>query len=139
MSVLENNFNGIQHIGIPVTDLEKSKSFYKSLDFLPVMEAPFQNKNGMGQCCMVKCDNTIIELYQLPKKELLEIYTRKDGHIDHIAFDVKDIEVAYQELKEAGFEIEAAPTSLGFWDNGCSYFTVIGPNKERLEFNQTQK
>jgi len=36
----------------------------------------------------------------------------------------------------AGFTIESKPASLDFWNNGCQYFIVIGPDEERLEFNQ---
>ena len=68
---------------------------------------------------------------------LQEIRERKDGHIDHITFDVDDIEVAYQLLKAASFNIcEPVPVSLPFWKNGCKYFNIIGPDGERLEFNQ---
>jgi len=106
--------------------LEKSKAFYKKLGFAPVMSAPFENDNGTGQCCMVKRTDTIIKLYQLLKLELHEIKKRKDGSIDHIAFDVNNISLAYKELMRAGFTIESKPASLDFWNNGCQYFTVIG-------------
>jgi catechol 2,3-dioxygenase-like lactoylglutathione lyase family enzyme len=139
MGLLEGNFRGLQHMGIPVTNLEKSKAFYKELGFTPVMSAPFDNDNGTGQCCMVKCMDAIIELYQLPETELHDIEKRGDGRIDHIAFDVNDISLAYTELMRAGFTIESKPASLDFWDNGCQYFTVIGPDGERLEFNQINK
>jgi lactoylglutathione lyase len=83
--------------------------------------------------------DAIIELYQLPETELHDIEKRGDGRIDHIAFDVNDISLAYTELMRAGFTIESKPASLDFWDNGCQYFTVIGPDGERLEFNQINK
>lgn len=57
----------------------------------------------------MKLNEMIIELYQMPEKELLEIRNRSNGHIDHIAFDVDDIE---------------------------EYFNLAGPDGERLEFNQ---
>ncbi len=38
---------------------------------------------------------------------------------------------------DAGFHpIEAAPVKLDFWENGCMYFNILGPDGERLEFNQ---
>ena len=79
----------------------------------------------------------ILELYQMPEAELQEIRSRRDGHIDHIAFDVDAIEDAFAELKGAGFAvIEAEPVFLPFWKSGCKYFNVLGPDGERLEFNQ---
>jgi len=139
MNILNDNYTGIQHIGIPVTNIENSKSFYLKLGFVPVMYRTFEDENGSGQCCMVKRENTLIELYQLPDIELDEIRNRTKGPIDHIAFNVKDITLAYEELKNAGFNIESKPAFLDFWDNGCKFFTAIGPDGERLEFNQIIK
>jgi lactoylglutathione lyase len=73
----------------------------------------------------------------MPKKELTAIKKRKDGHIDHIAFDVDDIDLTFHTLKNEGFDVlEAAPVFLPFWKNGCKYFNIKGPDGERLEFNQ---
>lgn len=86
---------------------------------------------------MMQREEMIIEIYQMPEKELDEIRHRKNGHIDHIAFDVSNIDVAFAELKNASFTIiEAAPVFLPFWKNGCRYFNITGPDGERIEFNQ---
>jgi len=37
MSIPESNFNGIQHAGVPVTDLERAEAFYRRPEFEPVM------------------------------------------------------------------------------------------------------
>ncbi|HEY6975071.1 MAG TPA: VOC family protein, partial [Chitinophagaceae bacterium] len=77
------------------------------------------------------------EIYQFPAPESGQIKDRKDGHIDHIAFDVPDIDSAFAALKNAGFNVvEEAPVFLNFWKNGCKYFNITGPDGERLEFNQ---
>ena len=137
MAVLESNFNGIQHIGIPVTSMEQSKAFYVRLGFELVMSRAFAHNGDTGQCCMMKRDHTLIELYQMPLQELEAIRRRNNGHIDHIAFAVEDVDRAYTELRGAGFTIEEeAPLCANFWKNGCRYFNVIGPCGERLEFNQ---
>ncbi len=137
MNPLESNFNGIQHIGIPVTDLDRSVAFYGRLGFEPVMAAGFEHNGGNGQCRMMQRGAAVIELYQMPPGELEEIRRRGNGHIDHVAFDVVDIERAFSDLREAGFTIDQeAPVGLDFWDRGCRFFHVIGPDGERLEFNQ---
>ncbi len=129
--------NHIQHIGIPVTNVAASEAFYKRLGFANVMQAPFQEDGQTGTCVMMKNKSIIIELYQLPDHKLQEIRDRKDGHIDHITFDVDDINVAFDALKNASFQvIEEAPVFLPFWQNGCKYFNILGPDGERLEFNQ---
>lgn len=131
------DIRSIQHIGIPVTDIVRSEVFYNRLGFSRVMEAPFQHEGAGGICRMMKRDSIIIELYQLPERNLDMIRQRKDGHIDHIAFDVQDVEATFRTLKSAGFDIiEPAPVFLNFWQNGCKYFNIKGPDGERLEFNQ---
>ncbi len=137
MAYLESNFNGIGHVGIPVTNLERSKAFYERLGFEDVMSDTFIYEGGTGHVSMLKRGEVIMELYQMPETQLVEIRARMDGRIDHVAFDVSDIDQAYAELKEAGFEmLEEAPVKLDFWVKGCKYFNISGPDGERLEFCQ---
>jgi len=129
--------NHIQHIGIPVTDLSRSEAFYQRLGFENVMASDFEHNGGKGKMAMMQRGEMIMEIYQMPEAELTEIRNRKNGHIDHVAFDVPDINKAYAELKNASFSIiEDAPVFLPFWKNGCRFFNVTGPDGERLEFNQ---
>ena len=129
--------NHLQHIGIPVTNLKVSEIFYQRLGFKNVMENTFDFNGEKGKVAMMQNGNTIIEIYQMPEKELAEIRSRKNGHIDHIAFDVSDINEAFNVLKKASFHIvEDSPVFLPFWKNGCKYFNILGPDSERLEFNQ---
>lgn len=125
----------IQHIGIPVIVPEKAISFYERLGFRLVMDSPFSQCNGLGHCWMMQSGDVVIELYLLPPDELPEIASRGSGHIDHIAFDVDNIGVAFDTLSLAGFEIiEEEPHQLGFWEKGCRYFNVKGPSGETIEF-----
>jgi catechol 2,3-dioxygenase-like lactoylglutathione lyase family enzyme len=138
---MENAINidirAIQHIGIPVTNIVNSAIFYSKLGFANAMEKPFTHNGEPGTCVMMKRDDIVIELYQLPDNLLAEIAARKDGHIDHVAFDVPDIDEAYAAIKAGGFNIlEPAPVFLQFWKSGCKYFNITGPDGERLEFNQ---
>jgi catechol 2,3-dioxygenase-like lactoylglutathione lyase family enzyme len=129
--------NHIQHIGIPVTNIKISEAFYERLGFKNVMASTFEYNDGKGMAAMMKLNDMIIELYQMPENELREVRNRQNGHIDHIAFDVKDIDEAFAELKKAAFSImEEQPVFLSFWKNGCKYFNITGPDGERLEFNQ---
>ena len=54
---------------------------------------------------MMKLNEMIIELYQMPERELTEIRNRKNGHIDHIAFDVDDIDKTFEMLKKNGYSM----------------------------------
>ena len=129
--------NRLQHIGLPVTDLTRSEKFYEKLGFRQVMASDFEFKGEKGQVAMMQQGDMIIEIYQMPAAELQEISRRRDGHVDHIACDVDDIEVAFAELQQASFQIlEPAPVFLPFWEKGCRYFNIVGPDGEKLEFNQ---
>ena len=134
---MDLGIKALQHIGIPTTDIGASESFYVSLGFEKVMDAGFDHPEGTGTCIMMQLHTILIEIYQFPGAASAQIKDRQDGHIDHIAFDVENIEETYQTLKNNGYSlVEPAPVFLQFWDKGCRYFNIIGPNNERLEFNQ---
>lgn len=142
---LNNNFQGIQHIGIPVADISRSKDFYTRLGFESIMERTFPEKGGSTTAIMMRRENAIMELYQFtppasyPASSRIQdkSVSRPDGAVDHIAFSVIDIESAYNECLAAGLNIiETAPADLDFWEKGCTYFTIRGPDCEKLEFNQ---
>jgi len=129
--------NHIQHVGLPVTNLKTSEAFYQKLGFANVMASAFDYQGGRGSVAMMRRGEIILELYQMPEAQLEEIRTRKDGHIDHIAFDVDSIDDTFATLKSEAFTIvEDAPVFLPFWNKGCKYFFILGPDGERIEFNQ---
>jgi lactoylglutathione lyase len=134
--MLDLKINHLQHIGIPVTEINRSQLFYESLGFTCVMENTFIHEGSEGQVVMMKYKDIILELYQMP----IPSKDKKDGIIDHIAFDVSNIEETFLALKEAGFSpIEKDPVFLPFWEKGCKYFYILGPDGERLEFCQIIK
>jgi lactoylglutathione lyase len=136
--LLQGNLQGLQHLGLPVTDLERSKAFYMNFGFTEAMRTDLHMENGTIPVAMMQKEGLTIELYQLPGAERSEIAARKDGHVDHIALNVIDIEQAYADVVTAGMEIleKDAPVFLPFWTHGVKYFTVRGPDGEKLEFNQ---
>jgi catechol 2,3-dioxygenase-like lactoylglutathione lyase family enzyme len=134
---MELKLNRLQHIGIPILDITISEAFYESLGFVNAMRSTFAHNGAEGKVSMMKRDDIIIELYQMPEPELSGIKQRTSGRIDHIAFDVDDINETFRLLKSQGFTIpESEPVFLNFWDRGCKYFYIIGPDGERLEFCQ---
>lgn len=134
------HINHLQHIGMPITNIETSIAFYERLGFKNVMQSTFIHEGEQGKVCMMQRDVIIIELYQMPEPELSNVKQRKDGRIDHIAFDVDDIDATFALLKHEGFVvIEDAPVFLNFWTKGCKYFNISGPDGERLEFCEIVK
>ncbi len=135
---LKGNLRGLQHIGLPVTNLERSKAFYARLGFVEAMRTELPGASEAIQVAMMQHEGLTLELYQLEQEERLAIAKRADGHIDHLALDVMDIEQALAEIRGAGLEVleENAPVLLPFWDHGVRYFTIRGPDGEKVEFNQ---
>lgn len=139
--LLKGNLQGLQHIGIPVTNLERSKAFYVQLGFVEVMRTNLPGTPEPIQVAMMRHEGLTIELYQLAGEERLALAKRSDGHVDHIALDVLDIEQAYSEIRAEGLEIleDPAPVHLPFWERGVKFFTIRGPDGEKVEFNQILK
>lgn len=134
---MEIKINHLQHIGIPVSDITISKAFYEKLGFHQETFSSFQHQGDEGKMMMMKLKDILIELYQLPDSALDEIRARQNGHIDHITFDVSDIDQTFSTLRKNSFQImEDQPVFLPFWEKGCKYFNILGPDGERLEFCQ---
>jgi len=139
--LLKDNLQGLQHLGLPVTNLERSRAFYLNLGFEEKLRQDLAPQEAPTRVAFVQKGNLTIELYEESGEKRAEIAARHDGHIDHFALDVLDIDKAYIELKSAGFEIleSNAPVFLPFWSHGVRYFTVRGPDGEKVEFNQFLK
>jgi len=136
--LLQGNLQDLQHLGIPVTDIKRSKAFYEQFGFTETLYEEIPDKPEPIAIIMLQKGNFTIELFQLSGEERKAIGRRSDGHIDHVALNVIDIDKAYAEMKTAGFEIleQNAPVFLPFWEHGLKYFTVRGPDGEKVEFNQ---
>ena len=112
---------GVQHIGIPTDDIEKTIEFYHALGF----ETALRTINGTEEVAFLQLHNLTIETYQ-----------NRQAKMGYGAIDVKDIENLFNVVKEAGtFKmLDRQVNSLPFWKNGVKFFTIEGPNREKIEF-----
>lgn len=118
---------GVQHLGIPVSDIDRTIEFYKSLGFEPALIT--ENKPANERVAFLRLGNLIIEAYGN------KITEKRSGAIDHIALDVKNIDVLYDQIRNDGHRIvEEKVMSLPFWENGVKFFTILGPDNEKIEF-----
>ena len=119
-----SNVTGIQHLGIPTGDLNRTIEFYQGLGF----EITWQNP---GEVAFLQNGTLVIETYAVEEPAM------KNGAIDHVALNVQDIEAAWSDAQACGYETEDKSINfLPFFDRGVKFFTIIGPNREKVEFNQ---
>jgi len=124
--VLKKYAKGLQHIGIPTNDVEKTVRFYESLG----LETYYRKQDDKFDVAFMRLGSFVIETY---KGEVLE----RTGAIDHITIDVTDIGAVFELVKEGGYKLlDKEIITLDFFEKGCSYFIIEGPNRERVEFNQ---
>lgn len=124
---IKNMALGWQHIGIPVKDMEESIKFYAAIGF----ENVYATMNGKEKVTFMRMGNMTVELYTN------EDIALRAGAIDHICINVSDIDAAFQTIKNGTFKLlDDGVNYLPFWENGVRFFTLEGPNMEKIEFSQ---
>lgn len=119
----KENTTGIQHLGLPTGDLTATLDFYHGLGF----ETIWTN----GNVAFLQLGTLVIETYHSDAPAM------KNGAIDHVALNVKDIEAAWRDAQACGYETADTEIHfLPFYEKGVKFFTIIGPNREKVEFNQ---
>ncbi len=81
---------GVQHIGIPTNDINKTIEFYHTLGF----ETVFRTVNSNEEVAFLQLHNLIIETYQNHQAKM------EYGSIDHIAINVNNIDELFKVVKE---------------------------------------
>lgn len=120
---------GLQHVGLPTNDLKATIAFYEGLGFETVYQV--RNEAAGEDVAFLRLKNLTIEAYENGRAAM------QSGAIDHLAIDVDDVEAAYRLAQEQGYQIVSNGVEfLPFWQNGVKFFILLGPNQERVEFNQ---
>lgn len=128
---IRTKITGIQHVGVATDDIQKSILFYKGLGFGIVWQTI--NEQDGTSVVFLQLGNLIMEVYENKQASM------KSGAIDHIALNVTDIDAVFSKIKELGYEmLDDNIRFLPFWEYGVRFFTIIGPNKEKIEFCEKQ-
>lgn len=124
----EEYIMGLAHIGIPTEDLEVSERFFETIGFTLLEE--FLQPNGRPVSFWGYGD-AVLEVYEAEA-------AGKQGAIDHIALGVSDIEPVFDRMEKLGYKaLEGGIKLLDFGTRRVRYFTISGPNKEKIEFSQS--
>ena len=126
---LKEQMIGIQHVGIPTNDIETTIQFFEKLGFETALRTI--NEEAGEKVAFLRFHSLVIETYENKAAKL------EAGAIDHVAIDVKDIEKVYELVNRTGLnKMQDTIHFLPFWENGVKFFTIEGPNKEKIEFSQ---
>ena len=140
--LLEGNFQGVQHVGIPVVDIDKTQKWYRDiLGFKLVHSHAVPVEGGEVKLAFLELGGLQVKLYQLIGEALEEIKTRGNGHIDHFTIDVLDVEKAINDVLAAGAVLDkdtpdGSVPNPSWPPDGCKYVFLKSPNGEKVEFNQ---
>lgn len=96
--------NKIEHIGIAVSDLEKSNELFSKLFGQPPYKSEAVESEGVVTS-FFKVGENKIELLEASNAEspIAKFIAKKGEGIHHIAFDVTDIRAEMKRLKAEGF------------------------------------
>ena len=121
---------GIGHIGLPTRDMDATLAFYQGLGFSVDWKI---EKEGAVLLAFLKLGDCVFETFVNPNA------VGVPGALDHLALSVSDVDSVYRLITESGhyqvIEPEKGVQSLPFY-NGVKFFTILGPNGEKIEFNQ---
>lgn len=119
---------GTTHLGMPPVCYDKTVEFYKDLGFT---EEFFLVCGDGNRIIFLKLKSLLLEIYESSSSPGVA------GAVDHIAIDVNDIEAVFDQIKAEGYTLlDDHICSMPFWANGEKYFTIQGPNGEKIEFVQ---
>lgn len=122
------NIAGLAHIGIPTEDMEASRQFFETIGF--TLLENFLQPNGRP-VVFLGLGNVVLEVYEAKA-------AKAAGAIDHVALSVRDVGAVFHKMKELGYEaLEGEIKLLDFGARRVRYFTISGPDKEKIEFCQS--
>jgi len=101
------SYKKIDHVAIAVLDLEKAIQFYTGIFSFEVVERRTTKgkKSGMISAVLAGNDYTLVLVQGDSPASQVSRYIEKYGPgVQHMAFEVEDIESIAKKLKEKGFE-----------------------------------
>jgi|SRR5690554_1701138 len=110
------------HVGVVVRDTDSSIDFYRLAFAAKVTDS---HSDSQLKLTFLEVGGQVVELVEHIGQEV----PTQSGPVDHIAFQVEDLNEAVATAKAAGATVQVPPRSFG--DKQLSFLS--GPNGERLE------
>ncbi|SFS48295.1 VOC family protein [Paenibacillus sp. BC26] len=121
----------LEHVGIMVSDLEKSIAFYTEIVGLKYLYTLKHSNNVIRLAFLSGTDGGESEV------ELIEGYDGQladEGRTHHVAFTVDDVDAEFKRITDLGVPLK--DTEITMLPNGARYFFFYGPDGEFLEMFQ---
>ena len=124
-----SSIKGISHVGISVSNMDQSLKFYRDTLGLTLLggktnrfqgelyENIFQLKDVCGRSAMLSINKMRIELFEFENPRGNKSDSRlpvNHNKINHICFEVHDIQNEYQRLSAAGVYFHCPPQNAGY-------------------------
>lgn len=119
-------FKGLHHVAISVPSIKAAKAFYVSKLGMEVVDDEHFPASEMGDkvtnlknadchILMVKAGNIFLEIFEFksPVPKTQDNRPVCDHGYTHIAFEVENIQIAYQFLQDSGVEWHHPPIEAG--------------------------
>ena len=103
------------YTGIRVKNMEESLKFYTSVLGMIITEPLQKTPPTKGSVATLRSPNSqqVLELNHYEEDSSFSAAYVNGEDLDHIAFDVQDLEAAVTELKRQGVEVIIEPNAIG--------------------------
>ena len=123
----------INHIGLRVTSLEKSRSFYEKLGFIflagPVGPEPvaiMEHPSGVNINFILNSNDKVT------RNVLMDLKDKHTGYT-HVALEVNDLNAVEKLLQELNYHITEGPITT---PEGARFLFIRDPDSNVIEFHQ---
>ncbi|UCD08243.1 MAG: VOC family protein [Dehalococcoidales bacterium] len=123
----EAKVEGLNHVGFGVSDVERSREFYKELGFTDTV---FDTFGRMSVIMMANYHGAWIEAIQFGAPDKPEPYIKGWGHLGPMEFavEVTNLEKAYEELQEKSIKFLCPPQRVEVPSGSWNYAYVTEPD-----------
>ncbi|WP_282941614.1 VOC family protein [Paenibacillus sp. RC67] len=124
----------LEHVGIMVSNLERSITFYQEIIGLTLKDTLIHS-NGVMRLAFLGFDQA-----GETELELIEGYNDKlplEGKVHHIAFTTDNVEEEFARIQT--LDVKLIDTEITTLPNGSRYFFFHGPDGEWIEFFQSTR
>lgn len=137
---LTDTITGIQHLGIPVKNMDEAVAFYCSLPGFELVhrKVSLDSAGGAIEAAFVQLGDLVLELFKSVGNEKAAVQ-RTEGVYDHYAIDAPDFDDCVQMGEEHGLKLHASTADGAVWyktvgNKGVYGINFCGAAGEVMEF-----